>query len=142
MICILLAVDGSEHAQRAAAHVIALARMSREPITLHVLNVQPSVTFADIKKHVSHEVLDRYYREEGERAMQATRALLDASAVAHSYHVAVGPAAETIVAYAREHRCEQIVMGTRGLGAMSGLLLGSVASKVLHLAEVPVTLVK
>ena len=32
-------------------------------------------------------------------------------------------------------------MGTRGLGSISGLLLGSVATKVLHLVKVPVTLV-
>jgi nucleotide-binding universal stress UspA family protein len=43
--------------------------------------------------------------------------------------------------------CDQIIMGTRGLGAggvaaISGLLLGSIATKVLHLVDVPVTLVK
>jgi nucleotide-binding universal stress UspA family protein len=43
--------------------------------------------------------------------------------------------------------CDQVIMGTRGLGssgiaAISGLLLGSIATKVLHLVDVPVTLVK
>jgi nucleotide-binding universal stress UspA family protein len=35
-----------------------------------------------------------------------------------------------------------IVMGTRGQGAVGNLLLGSVATKVIHLSKVPVTLVK
>jgi nucleotide-binding universal stress UspA family protein len=35
-----------------------------------------------------------------------------------------------------------IVISTRGLGAVAGLVLGSVAMKVLQLAEIPVTLVK
>ncbi len=35
-----------------------------------------------------------------------------------------------------------IVMGTRGMGALANLALGSTATKVVHLAEVPVTLVK
>jgi nucleotide-binding universal stress UspA family protein len=39
-------------------------------------------------------------------------------------------------------RAESIVMGTRGLGAMAGLVLGSVAMKVVQLARIPVTLVK
>jgi nucleotide-binding universal stress UspA family protein len=35
-----------------------------------------------------------------------------------------------------------VVMGTRGLGAVTGMLLGSVATKVIHLSDVPVLLVK
>jgi nucleotide-binding universal stress UspA family protein len=38
--------------------------------------------------------------------------------------------------------CEQIVMGTRGLGLVPEILLGSVARRVAHEATVPVTLVK
>ncbi|MCJ9712965.1 universal stress protein, partial [Bordetella hinzii] len=41
-----------------------------------------------------------------------------------------------------EKQCDRIVMGTRGLGAVGGLVLGSVAQKVIHLSPVPVTLVK
>jgi nucleotide-binding universal stress UspA family protein len=33
-------------------------------------------------------------------------------------------------------------MGTRGMGAVPNLLLGSVASKVVHLVDIPVTLIK
>jgi len=139
---ILVAMDGSEHALRALHHVLELAPQMREPIELHVLNVQPP-TFGTVKRHVSPEALQTYYQEEGEQALRAARALLEASAaVTRSYHVAVGPVAEAIVQYASEHHCRQIVMGTRGLGTVSGLLLGSVALKVLQLAEVPVTLVK
>jgi nucleotide-binding universal stress UspA family protein len=44
--------------------------------------------------------------------------------------------------YAKEKGCDHIVMGRRGLGSFTGGLLGSVAHKVLHLAEPPVVLVK
>jgi nucleotide-binding universal stress UspA family protein len=44
--------------------------------------------------------------------------------------------------YAEDKQCEQIVMGTRGLGTVSNLVLGSVATKAIHLAKVPVLLVK
>jgi nucleotide-binding universal stress UspA family protein len=54
----------------------------------------------------------------------------------------VGEPAEKIVQYARENGCEQIFMGTHGRGAVSKVLLGSVASKVVALSDVPVVLVK
>jgi nucleotide-binding universal stress UspA family protein len=43
---------------------------------------------------------------------------------------------------AREEDVAHIIMGTRGLGGVRGLLLGSVTTQLLHLADVPVTLVK
>ena len=53
-----------------------------------------------------------------------------------------GQVARTIADVAREEDVGQIVMGTRGLGGVQGLLLGSVATQVIHLVEVPVTLIK
>ena len=53
-----------------------------------------------------------------------------------------GQAAEMIAQVAREEDVQHIVMGTRGLGSIKGLLMGSVATKVIHLADVPITLVK
>jgi nucleotide-binding universal stress UspA family protein len=51
------------------------------------------------------------------------------------------PAAE-IVAGAREHKADPIVMGSRGLGRIGGLVLGSVSEKVLHGAHGPVLIVR
>ena len=53
-----------------------------------------------------------------------------------------GAVAATIDRVAREEDVEHIIMGTRGLGGVRGLLLGSVATQLLHLTDVPVTLVK
>jgi nucleotide-binding universal stress UspA family protein len=49
--------------------------------------------------------------------------------------------AATVVAHAKEHGCDGIIMGTRGMGS-SEALLGSIARQVIYLAEVPVTVVK
>ena len=57
-------------------------------------------------------------------------------------HRLVGPVAETILEKQRELGCDSIVMSTQGHGRIVGALLGSISAKVLHLAEVPVTLVK
>ena len=53
-----------------------------------------------------------------------------------------GEAGETLADAARRLKCGSIVMGTRGQGAVGNLVLGSVATRVVHLAKVPVTLVK
>ena len=49
--------------------------------------------------------------------------------------------APSIARLATTHHCEMIVMGTRGMGAVASLILGSVATKVLHLSPLPVLLV-
>ena len=91
---------------------------------------------------MSQDIVDNYYQEEGEKALRSARALLDEASIPYSSHMEVGHIAETIAKFVKEKRCGQIVMGTRGLAAVSGLLLGSVATKVLHLVHIPVMLVK
>jgi len=56
--------------------------------------------------------------------------------------VLVGPVAESIVKYAKEKRCDLIYIGTRGMTELGKALLGSTATKVLHIADTPVLLVK
>ena len=64
--------------------------------------------------------------------------MLDGAGIAYQARVLVGPVAETIVAHAKERRCDMIFVGTRGMGAAGNMLLGSTATKVLHLSAVPV----
>jgi nucleotide-binding universal stress UspA family protein len=56
--------------------------------------------------------------------------------------VAVGRPPEEIIAAADEHHIDLIVMGSRGIGAVARLFLGSVAMAVVHESKRPVTLVK
>lgn len=67
---------------------------------------------------------------------------LAAAGVPHKAKVVIGDAPHEIVEYAKAYHCDGIVMGTRGLGNVATLVLGSVAHKVLHLTHIPVTLVK
>ena len=91
---------------------------------------------------ISEQQLNDYYREEALAALKPARACLDQAKITYTHHISVGHVAETIAQYAKENSIDQIVMGTRGLGAISEFVLGSVASKVIHLSSVPVTLIK
>ena len=73
----------------------------------------------------------------GLRFVRVRRGLRDIAA-----HVLVGDVPQTIVRYAHESACAMIYLGTRGMTAISNLVLGSVATKVLHLADTPVVLVR
>ena len=70
------------------------------------------------------------------------RKVLDDAGRPYRTHVLLGEPATDIVRVARSEGVDLIVMGTRGMGALGNLVLGSTATKVVHLADTPVTLVK
>lgn len=139
---ILVPVDGSENALRALRHVISHSGDFSAPIELHLLNVQPPVASGAVKMFISQQQLNDYYRDEGLAALKDARALVDGAGLGAHHHIGVGEIAPTIASYAKEKGCQQIAMGTHGRGGLAGALLGSVATKVIHLAEMPVLLVK
>lgn len=77
-----------------------------------------------------------------EEALAPARKLAERLGVEFQCYLREGEPAAVIASFARRTRCTEIIMGTRGLGRVSGLVLGSVATKVIHLTSVPVTLVK
>ncbi|MSQ60404.1 MAG: universal stress protein [Betaproteobacteria bacterium] len=139
---ILVPVDGSDNALRAVDYAISTRDLYKEPAEIHLLNAQRPVVSGNVRAFISQEQLHNYYEEEGTLALNGARERLDGSGIAHSAHVAVGEEAASISQYAAQHDCKLIVMGTRGMGSIANLLLGSVAAKVVHLAPVPVVLVK
>lgn len=139
---ILLAVDGSEVSHRAVERVIALAAALKTPPTVQLLYVHLPVPIPFATRHVSRETLEAYYREEGEKELAPAKAQLEAAGIAYTPHVHVGQPGETICHVAAELGCALIAMGTHGRGALASMVIGSVASKVLQLASVPVLLAK
>jgi nucleotide-binding universal stress UspA family protein len=138
---ILVPVDGSESANRAAEHAIQQAKIQTDA-EIHLLNVQTPVLSGHAKMFISEQQLNDYYREEGFAALKPAQERFKQASAHHTHHISVGHVAETIAQYAKENNIDQIIMGTRGMGAISDFVLGSVASKVIHLSSVPVTLIK
>lgn len=138
---VALAVDGSSCSLRATQFLVEL--LGRQGGTeVHVLNVHPPVRYADLLPPDKQQLIEQGNRRSGEDETIAAREVLAAAKFPCHLHVVAGDPATAIVKLAPELGCGLIVMGTRGMGAVAGLALGSVAAKVLHLADIPVMLVK
>jgi nucleotide-binding universal stress UspA family protein len=136
---ILVAVDGSKPSLKAVQTLIDHADWFRgkpevELVTVHL----PVPKVGPIPKGQ----LDKYYAEEGTAMLAPAKRKLDAAGIAYQPHVLVGPVAEALVKHARDKRCDLIYIGTRGMGELKGALIGSTATKVLHISDIPVLLVK
>jgi nucleotide-binding universal stress UspA family protein len=140
---ILVAVDGSSHSTKVAKAIIEHVSAYKAPPELHLAYVHlPIPTMGGLIKPIGHEALQRYYREEGEDALRGAKRLFDRAKLACTLHIMLGPIAESLTSEAKKLKCDLIVMGTHGMGAISGLLLGSVATKTVHLARCPVMLIR
>lgn len=139
---VLVPCDGSDCSMRAVEFVIAKLRPSCERLDIELLAVHAPIPYPRAVAVIGHEKAQEYYEEEGKAALQAARARLDRDKIAYHAHIRVGDPGEAIAHYAREAGVDQIVMGTHGRSSVARLLMGSVASKVIQLSEVPVLLVK
>jgi len=141
---VLIPVDGSETALRAATRFAALASQLQKTEAL-LLNVQSPIPMNErILSGRPSEVhhLEAPLRDAAVKLFAATCKVLDDAGIAHAEHVEFGDPPTVIAEFSQKYHCEQIVMGTRGLGAIAQIVLGSVATKVLHLAAMPVMLVR
>lgn len=136
---VLVPVDGSRQSARVAKFLIQHCKNRKSPLEIHLFNVQHPLP--GTIKGVARQAR-AFHQEQGVTALASTRKLLDRAGLKHAWHVSVGEAAESIARAVKEYGCDHVVMGTRGMGSVRNLILGSVATKVLHVVDVPVTLVK
>jgi nucleotide-binding universal stress UspA family protein len=135
---ILVPVDGSANSMRALELAGKRQRINKT-ISLLVLNVQPRLPSS---RYVTKSMIAEYHARRAEAALGPASAIIKRMQLDADCYVRVGEPAATIAGFARKTGCHEIILGTRGLGRVAGLVLGSVALKVIHLASVPVTLVK
>ncbi|NWG34905.1 MAG: universal stress protein [Chloroflexi bacterium] len=135
---ILLAVDGSDHAVHAAKVAAALARCMKAELRILVV-------YAPIPPYLGEPNLQQAINarlDESQAILQkAVEAVGDIPGEIHT-EVLEGDAAETIIEVAKVRNSDLIVMGSRGLGRLAGLLLGSTSQKVVSHAPCPVLIVR
>ncbi len=137
---ILIPCDGSENGLRVMRYAASLAKKLSE-VRLELLNVQEPLP-QKIHAALSEQEIARWQAGESDIILEAARQILDAEEVQYKVRSRVGSPANEIALHVHETQCDAIIMGTRGLSPIVNLVIGSVATKVIHLVEVPVTLIK
>jgi nucleotide-binding universal stress UspA family protein len=137
---ILLPVESLDSARAALDYVVS--RKTFERSLIHLLNVQRPILIGEITHCRSESMISRARQIMGREVLRPIQALLDAEGIDHTSSVITGEPADAIALYVANRGFTSIVMTTRGMSAMGNLLFGSVAAKVIHITDVPVTLIK
>lgn len=138
---ILLAVDGSEHSERAATFAGELSRYYGAPVI--VLNVVSEARMFTPTVVAEYAALENTYITQrdllesagAEVVAQAAATVVAAGGEVEDRKVMVGSAPHAIASYAEVVGADTIVMGRRGLGDLKGLLMGSVSHRVGQLSD-------
>lgn len=136
---ILLAVDGSDHSLNAARTASQLAR-TLNSAELRIVVVYDSVPPFLGEPNFQSAINARLDEAQG-ILRKAEEAIGDVPSKVHTELIAGDPA-ESIIEVANVRRCDLIVMGSRGLGRLAGLVLGSTSQKVVSHAPCPVLIVR
>ena len=142
MRTILVAIDGSDSALRALDYAMKQAGLAPKA-KLHVLTVRPPAnTYTAWEVYVTAERIQEIAIARARDVLEAATARLKDCGCEFEIEQLEGETAETITRRADELHCESIAMGTHGHGTFGILFMGSVAQRVVHHANVPVTMVK
>ncbi|USG62432.1 universal stress protein [Sneathiella marina] len=141
---ILSPFDGSVGAEAALQKAVKLAVLCGAELTVltlyrhhSVLEGSMYVTSADQPENID-DLMRNHAKDVAEQGVSIAR---QAGAQNVRAFVKGGPTARTIVSFSEEHKNDLIVIGSRGLGSLEGVLLGSVSHKVTSLAKSPVLVV-
>lgn len=135
---IIAAIDGSDCSLRALEHAKVLAETFKADIML----VHAFPHTSDLLSYDDFERLVSKRKKVGQRYLDEARSRLESISCEIFEELLEGPEAEAILTIARSREADLIVMGSRGLGTLEGLLLGSVSRKVMHYAACPVMIVR
>jgi nucleotide-binding universal stress UspA family protein len=139
---ILLAYDGSKASNQALERAIELAKVTPRS-SLYVVHAFefPRFFIGEALAPLPASVNKDYY----DLAVQTTdevKSRLEAEGLNATVELLQGSPAEVILAYAKEHTVDVIVIGSRGLGGIREFVLGSVSHNVVQSARIPVLVVK
>jgi nucleotide-binding universal stress UspA family protein len=137
---VLVAIDGSEHSLKAVDYAIDVAqKYGSEMYLIHIIDKVEIPE--ELKKYVSVEKIEDppeylVFNDIGNRILKKLKEQAEKSGIKKVHTIIQeGDAAEKITDFARENEIDWIFMGSRGLGGVKGLLMGSVSNKVCHLTD-------
>ncbi len=142
---IVVPVDGSENSKLAVEHAIAIAKGGTADLLLvHVANIVSAISSFDqtpISGGYVSEQLAEDLEEKGKEILGDAMKEVPSNVTVKSVFE-VGSPGPAVLAVAKKYNADLIVMGSRGLGLLKGIFLGSVSSYVTSHATCPVLIVK
>jgi nucleotide-binding universal stress UspA family protein len=135
---IIAAVDGSERSWQALKSAQSLAAAYNAKLIM--VHAYPHTS--DLHDVDGYEKLLAKRKSAGEKILDTGRRMIEGREIEWEFDLLEGPAADAILSVADIRKADLIVMGTRGMGTVKGLLFGSIATKVSHYAPCSVLVVR
>ena len=135
---IMVPVDGSDHAMQAAEYASELATLfDAEILLVHCHRPFPQLLGEPYFQKAVTSIMNQ-----AEELLDPYRKLFREKQTKFTDRVLEGPARKVIAEVAEIEKCDMIVMGSRGRSNLEGLILGSVAHRVLHAVHCPVLVIR
>ncbi|KGB82204.1 MAG: universal stress protein [Confluentimicrobium sp.] len=141
---ILVGFDGSKGAEAALMKAIELAKICGAELNLMTVFRHHSLLEASFSmvRPTEPENMDDVMRAHATGVAEHAKSLAQKAGLSNiRAFVKPGHPSRSIVAFAKDHQVDLIVLGRRGLGSVEGYLLGSVSHKVTGLSDCPVLVV-
>lgn len=139
MNTILIPIDGSAQSLKALNTALDFEQ-PRHANQFMLLTVLPPL-MGRARGLYTHDELSQFYLRESEYMLAAAKERLNQSEQKYETRMVIGSPAEMIHAVARNIKAKKIYMGSRGRGAGASILLGSVATQLATMTDLPLTLV-
>lgn len=140
---ILLAVDGSACSEKAVNFVVNSMDWYAQPPEITLITVDEIGLGAErARATLGNEAVENYYREQRKNSLEPAEKILRGKNVTYKTIYAAGDVAGQIKAHAEECKADLIVMGSRGHGGIAGIVMGSVATKVLATSKIPIIVIR
>ena len=142
---IVVPADGSENSKRALQHAVSIAERNKaQLVVVHVANIVSAISNFDQTPisggYVSEQIAEDM-EETGKEILNDIVKDVPADLKVKSVFE-VGSPGPAVLAVAKKYNADLIVMGSRGLGPLKGLFMGSVSSYVTSHSTCPVLVVK
>jgi nucleotide-binding universal stress UspA family protein len=139
---VLVATDGSEGARKAASFIAKLAAEDKS-IEINLISIKDPNMGLVVDRGIIPSRFTEMLEAEAARALDvAERIMKDAGVAVASKRSEWGAAANRVCAVAQETGADLVVVGSRGMGGLTGLLLGSVSEQIAHRCHAPVLIVR
>jgi len=134
---ILVALDGSKNSIRALRNAIQIANQT-ESLIIGILVIQSFPTGMGLMKTRTGKEVSKHSKQ----IMQTAKAMCARKRVKFFETVEYGEEGKTIVSFAQKNEIDLIAIGSRGMGKVGEIFLGSTSNYVVHSSKIPVLIVK